>query len=105
MILPLKKFIDFIEQNRLFDREDTVLAAVSGGMDSVLMVHLLKAAGYKFAIAHCNFQLRGDEALADQAFCEALANQNNIHFHTINFNTQQYAAERKISIQMAAREL
>ncbi|WP_214073726.1 tRNA lysidine(34) synthetase TilS [Mucilaginibacter sp. dw_454] len=104
-MLPAKKFTDFIEQNGLFDHEGTVLAAVSGGMDSVLMVHLLKAAGYKFAIAHCNFQLRGDEALADQAFCEALANQNNIPFHTINFSTQQYAAECKISIQMAAREL
>ncbi|HEY9535215.1 MAG TPA: tRNA lysidine(34) synthetase TilS, partial [Mucilaginibacter sp.] len=79
--------------------------AVSGGMDSVLMVHLLKAAGYPFAIAHCNFQLRGNEARADQAFCEALANQNNIPFHTINFHTQQYAADHKISIQMAAREL
>lgn len=105
MMLPLKKFTDFIEQNRLFDHQDTVLAAVSGGMDSVLMVHLLKAAGYQFAIAHCNFQLRGDEALADQAFCKALAHQNNVPFYTINFNTQQYAAENKISIQMAAREL
>lgn len=105
MMLPIKKFTDFIEQNSLFNREDTVLAAVSGGIDSVLMVHLLKAAGYKFAIAHCNFQLRGDEALADQAFCKALANQNNIPFYTINFNTEQYAAQNKISIQMAAREL
>jgi tRNA(Ile)-lysidine synthase len=105
MMLPVKKFTEFIEQNGLFDYEGTVLAAVSGGMDSVLMVHLLKAAGYKFAIAHCNFQLRGDEALTDQAFCQALANQNNIPFHTINFNTRQYAAESKISIQMAAREL
>jgi tRNA(Ile)-lysidine synthetase, N-terminal domain/tRNA(Ile)-lysidine synthetase, C-terminal domain len=104
-MLPLKKFTGFIEQNGLFDRESTILAAVSGGMDSVLMVHLLKAAGYPFAIAHCNFQLRGNEARADQAFCEALANQNNIPFHTINFHTQQYAADHKISIQMAAREL
>lgn len=105
MMLPLKKFTDFIDQNRLFDHEGAVLVAVSGGMDSVLMVHLLKAAGYKLAIAHCNFQLRGDEALADQAFVKALARQNNIPFYTINFNTQQYAAQNKISIQMAARQL
>jgi tRNA(Ile)-lysidine synthase len=105
MMLPLKKFTDFINQNSLFEPKGTVLAAVSGGMDSVLMVHLLKAAGYKFAIAHCNFQLRGHEALADQVFCEALARQNNVPFHTINFTTQQYAAQNKISIQMAAREL
>jgi len=105
MMLALKKFTDFIDQNCLFDHQGAVLAAVSGGMDSVLMVHLLKAAGYKLGIAHCNFQLRGEEALADQAFCRALANQNNVPFYTINFNTQQYAADNKISIQMAAREL
>lgn len=105
MMLPIKKFTDFIDQNRLFDHKGTVLAAVSGGMDSVLMVHLLKAAGYKVAIAHCNFQLRGDEALADQAFVKALAHQNNSPFYTINFNTAEYARQNKISIQMAAREL
>ncbi|MFD2872587.1 tRNA lysidine(34) synthetase TilS [Mucilaginibacter ximonensis] len=105
MMLPIKKFTDFIDQNRLFDHKGAVLAAVSGGMDSVLMVHLLKAAGYKLAIAHCNFQLRGDEALADQAFVKALAHQNNIPFYTINFNTREYAAQNKMSIQMAAREL
>ena len=105
MMLPLKQFTGFIDQNRLFDYNQTVLAAVSGGVDSVLMVHLLKAAGYQFAIAHCNFQLRGNDAMADQAFCKALANQNNVPFYTINFNTQQYAADNKISIQMAAREL
>jgi len=105
MMLPIKKFTDFIEQNRLFNRDDAVLAAVSGGIDSVLMVHLLKAAGYKFGIAHCNFQLRGDESLADQAFCKALANQNNVPFYTINFDTQLHASQNKISIQMAARQL
>jgi len=105
MMLPIKKFTDFIEQNRLFNRDDAVLAAVSGGMDSVLMVHLLKAAGYKFGIAHCNFQLRGDESSADQAFCKALANQNNVPFYTINFDTQLHASQNKISIQMAARQL
>lgn len=105
MMLPLKKFTDFIDQNCLFDREGTVLAAVSGGKDSVLMVHLLKEAGYRFAIAHCNFQLRSHEAASDQAFCRALANQNNVPFYTINFDTQQYAVQNKISIQMAAREL
>ncbi|MCC8424789.1 tRNA lysidine(34) synthetase TilS [Mucilaginibacter sp. UR6-11] len=105
MMLPDKKFTDFIDQNRLFERSGTLLAAVSGGMDSVLMVHLLKSSGYNFAIAHCNFQLRGAEADADQQFCKTLAQQNNAAFHTINFDTQQYAAENKISIQMAAREL
>jgi tRNA(Ile)-lysidine synthase len=104
-MLPVKNFIDFIEKNALFNRDSNVLAAVSGGMDSVVMVHLLKAAGYQFSIAHCNFQLRGDEALSDRQFVKDLAGKLSVAFHTINFDTKKYAAEKKISIQMAAREL
>src|ERR1700754_2274872 len=104
-MLPLKQFVNFIEQNTLFTPHSKILAAVSGGIDYVLMTHLLKAAGFNFGIAHCNFQLRGDEALRDQEFCNSLANQLRVPFHTINFDTGNYAAENKISIQMAAREL
>ena len=104
-MLPVKNFIDFIEKNALFNRDSNVLAAISGGMDSVVMAHLLKAAGYNFSIAHCNFQLRGDEALSDQQFAKDLAGKLGVPFHTINFDTKEYAAEKKISIQMAARAL
>ncbi|MDO3625590.1 tRNA lysidine(34) synthetase TilS [Mucilaginibacter sp. BT774] len=104
-MLPVKNFIDFIEKNALFNRDSNILAAVSGGMDSVVMVHLLKAVGYNFGIAHCNFQLRGDEALSDQQFVKDIAGKLGVPFYTINFDTKKYAAEKKISIQMAAREL
>jgi len=104
-MLPVKQFTKFIEKNSLFTPGNKVLAAVSGGMDSVVMAHLLKAAGYSFSIAHCNFQLRGDEAIADQEFSHQLAQQFRVQFHTINFDTSAYAAENKISIQMAARDL
>ncbi|WP_311954678.1 tRNA lysidine(34) synthetase TilS [Mucilaginibacter terrae] len=104
-MLPVERFKDFIQQNQLFKTGVPVLAAVSGGMDSVLMVHLLKAAGYPFAIAHCNFQLRGSDANADQQFCRQLAHDTGVEFHTINFDTSAYAREQKLSIQMAAREL
>jgi tRNA(Ile)-lysidine synthase len=104
-MLPVNQFVNFIEQKALFTPATKILAAVSGGIDSVLMAHLLKTADYNFAIAHCNFQLRGDEALRDQQFCRSLAATLGVPFHTVNFNTEQYAAENKISIQMAARDL
>jgi tRNA(Ile)-lysidine synthase len=104
-MLPVKQFVEFIEKNELFKPDNKILAAVSGGMDSVLMAHLLKAAGFNFGIAHCNFMLRGSEALADQEFTRNLAQQLGVHFHTTNFDTKDYAAAHKISIQMAARQL
>jgi len=104
-MLPVQNFTAFIQQHQLFKANDVVLAAVSGGMDSVLLVHLLKLAGYTFAIAHCNFQLRGTDADADQAFCRQLAHNMEVPFHTINFHTSAYAREQKLSIQMAARQL
>ncbi len=104
-MLPVKRFVDFIEQNSLFTPANNILAAVSGGMDSVLMAYLLKAAGYNFSIAHCNFMLRGADADADQEFTRQLAQQLGVSFHTINFDTQQYTNNNKISIQMAARDL
>jgi tRNA(Ile)-lysidine synthase len=104
-MLPLKGFTEFIEHHGLFSRDSKILAAVSGGMDSVLMVHLLKAAGFSFGIAHCNFQLRGDESLRDQEFCNHLAEKLRVPFHSVSFDTSKYAADEKISTQMAARQL
>jgi tRNA(Ile)-lysidine synthase len=104
-MLPVKRFTDFIEQNSLFMPGSKILAAVSGGMDSVVMTHLLKSAGFNFGIAHCNFNLRGAESTRDQEFCNNLANRLGVKFHTVSFDTLSYAAQKKISIQMAAREL
>jgi tRNA(Ile)-lysidine synthase len=104
-MLPVKRFVDFVTQNTLFEPGTKILAAVSGGMDSVLMAHLLKSAGYHFAIAHCNFMLRADEANADQEFTQQLAQELGVNFHTTNFDTKQHAADHNVSIQMAAREL
>lgn len=104
-MLPLALFNAFAQQNSLFTRQTKIIAAISGGMDSVLMARLLHAAGLDFVIAHCNFQLRGDEALRDQTFCQQLATDLNVPFHTINFDTKGYAGTHKISIQMAARDM
>src|ERR1700748_839524 len=104
-MLPVKRFTDFIEQNKLFDKGSNILAAVSGGMDSVLMVHLLKSAGYSFGIAHCNFQLRGAESDGDEQFCMQLAPHLGVPFYHPRFDTLQYAEANKVSTQMAARDL
>ena len=104
-MLPVKGFTEFIERHDLFNHDSKILAAVSGGMDSVLMVHLLKAAGFSFGIAHCNFQLRGDESVRDQEFCNHLAEKLRVPFHTVNFDTAKHAADEKVSTQMAARQL
>ena len=104
-MLPVKQFIGFVDQHSLFNSDSKILAAVSGGMDSVLMVHLLRSAGFNFGLAHCNFQLRGDESTRDQEFCHNLAQQLRAPFHSTTFDTLHYAAQEKISTQMAAREL
>ncbi len=101
----LKQFEINIKKNNLFTKTDKILVAFSGGVDSVVLSDLLIKAGYNFELAHCNFQLRGNEANDDTVFCEAYANSNNSKCHTIYFNTKEYALINKLSIQMAAREL
>jgi tRNA(Ile)-lysidine synthase len=95
----------FIKQHALFHEGESVLLAVSGGRDSVLMAHLFKAADYRFGIAHCNFNLRAEESEQDEKFSEGLAEELTAPFYTSRFDTNEYALENHISIQMAAREL
>lgn len=101
----LSRLQSFIKQHALFLEEEHVLIAVSGGRDSVAMAHLFKAAGYHFGIAHCNFNLRGEESELDERFTEGLAQELAVPFYTCRFDTNKYAGENHISIQMAARDL
>jgi tRNA(Ile)-lysidine synthase len=101
----LKQFEINIKKNNLFRKTDKILVAFSGGVDSVVLCDLLFKAGYNFELAHCNFQLRENEANDDTAFCEDYAKSINSKCHTIYFNTKEYALTNKLSIQMAAREL
>lgn len=104
-MFPLQQFTDYIKKNALFRQEDKILLAVSGGKDSILMVQLFKLAGFKFSIAHCNFNLRADEAQRDEAFVRLLASNLDVPFHVAHFDTKAYAATHQVSTQMAARDL
>lgn len=99
-----KQFLLFLKERCNCNTNDTVLLTVSGGIDSVVMCDLFFKNNLSFAIAHCNFKLRGEDSDKDQAFVETLAMQYNVKFHTQDFNATEYAENNNISIQMAARE-
>lgn len=101
----IDKFLDYVKTEGLFDKGDTILLGISGGIDSMVMLDLLIKSSCSVAVAHCNFGLRGEESDSDQYFVENICSNNNIICHTRLFDTQEYAFERGISIQMAAREL
>lgn len=101
----IDEFVQHNNENVLFDRNDSILLTVSGGIDSMTMLNLFLEHEYNIGVAHCNFMLRGKESDMDQDFVRNIADKNNIKFHTISFDTQQVASEKKISTQMAAREL
>ena len=101
----LDDFTKYIEENHLFGKNDRILLAVSGGIDSMVMAHLFLAAGYKTGIAHCNFCLRPQESDKDEDLVRVFASENKIPFYSIRFKTRAYAREHGISTQMAAREL
>ncbi len=95
----------YVSKNNLFSEKDHLLVAVSGGVDSVVLCELLQQAELKFSIAHCNFQLRGVESERDEKFVTNLATKYNVPFFVKKFDTEKYATENKMSIQVAAREL
>jgi len=103
--LVLEQFLSHIKKHALVGDEETVLLAVSGGLDSMVMLSLFMDAGFSMAVAHCNFKLRGDESDLDEQFVESTCKIFGIPFHSKSFETAEYAQENRLSIQMAAREL
>lgn len=101
----IDKVKNFIKQKKLLKKQATYLVALSGGADSVALLCVLQELGYKLEACHCNFQLRGEEADRDEAFCVNLCQQRNIPLHRIHFDTKTYAKVHKVSIEMAARDL
>ncbi|TXG35279.1 tRNA lysidine(34) synthetase TilS [Seonamhaeicola maritimus] len=101
----LEPFKNHILYNLSFLNNARLLIAISGGVDSVVLTHLCYQLGLDISLAHCNFNLRGKESDGDEEFVVQLADNLDIEAFTESFNTEGYASENKMSIQMAAREL
>ena len=82
-----------------------LLVAVSGGPDSIVLLDALHREGFSVVVAHCNFHLRGDASNQDADFVKSLATKYQLPYCQVDFDTEKVAAERKVSIEMAARDL
>lgn len=100
-----EKFLNFIYSVLKLKKDDKVLLAVSGGIDSMVMMHLFFKAGISSGIAHCNFCLRGSDSDLDEELVRNTASLYNLPFYSKRFDTREYAKSKGYSLQMAAREL
>ena len=101
----LEQLLNHLNRHALCKTTDKILLAASGGLDSMVMFHLLRDAGFTLGVAHCNFQLRGEQSDADETFVQDTCKLFNIPFYLKRFDTAAYATGQGISMQMAAREL
>ena len=100
-----RKINNYIEKHCLLKPGSKIIVGLSGGADSVVLLHMLHTLGYSCIAAHCNFHLRGEESERDERFASELAASFNLPFIKQDFDTQSIAKERGISIEMAARDL
>jgi tRNA(Ile)-lysidine synthase len=101
----LLKFKNHILFHFPFLQKAKILIAVSGGLDSMVLLHLIAQLNLEFAVAHCNFQLRKDESDEDEDFVKSYCKENSIQVFAQKFDTKQFAHDEKLSIQLAARKL
>ena len=95
----------YITQHQLLRPGAPVIVGLSGGADSVALLHILTRLGYPCVAAHCNFHLRNDESDADADFAQQTAEALGLLFRRIDFDTADYARQHGVSIEMAARTL
>jgi tRNA(Ile)-lysidine synthase len=100
-----QKVQTYIQDHQLLTQKGRIIVGVSGGTDSVVMLHVLMSLGYDCVIAHCNFHLRMDESDRDELFVRNLAKELKVPYYSVDFETTKYAEEHKKSIEMAARDL
>lgn len=100
-----EKVQEFILSKGLLSKNDTVLVAVSGGRDSIVLLFLLSQLKYKLEVAHCNYKLRDEESDKDETFVQEFCKNLKVPFHSITFDTKKLAKDEGVSIQMKARDL
>lgn len=99
------KILTYINKENLLKRGEKVIVTCSGGADSIFLLHILNKLGFECVVAHCNFHLRGEESDRDENFVSEFCKNEGITLLVEHFDTKQFAAENKLSIEMAAREL
>lgn len=101
----LQRFKDNLFNRLAIQPTDRLLVAVSGGIDSMVLLGLLQSLKVNLVIAHCNFKLRGKESEQDEDFVRRQANLYGLSFLCKSFDTKAIARQLGISIQEAARNL
>ncbi|PQJ75687.1 tRNA lysidine(34) synthetase TilS [Polaribacter gangjinensis] len=101
----LQKFIQHINTNFPFLKDVKLLLAISGGLDSVVLMHLCNQLNLQISLAHCNFKLRNEESDLDEEFVKKIGQISSNQIFTTYFETEKIAKNKQISIQIAAREL
>lgn len=101
----LSKFQNHINENLSFLKGKKLLLALSGGIDSMVLLYLLKQLHFDISAAHCNFNLRAEESDGDEAFVKESCKDLNVNIFVKHFKTKEYAELHKQSIQVAARQL
>jgi tRNA(Ile)-lysidine synthase len=101
----LNRFLQFVKKHALINNGEKLLLAVSGGLDSMVLLHLCKLANFNVTVAHCNFQLRGEESDRDAAFVRKISLDLGFQYFEKRFDTKAFATSEGISTQMAARNL
>ena len=101
----INDFKNILNKKFSFLKDSKLLLTVSGGIDSVVLTHLLHQLDFNISIAHVNFHLRGEDSDLDEQFVNELASTLDVPFYITPFDTKQHAKEYNLSIQEAARNL